>query len=60
MRVRQRKSPGTHVRWWHGRQGSAPASIDTVPIPGGRHGADRSGKVGPYKPTIGTSEVEAM
>src|SRR5690606_16382855 len=60
MVVRHRKSPGAQTRWSHGRQGNAPASTDTVGIVAGRHGADRSGSVGPYSPTTGTSDVDAM
>ena len=59
MDVRQRKSPGTHTRWSHGRHGSSPASTDSVTHPSSRHGAERAGSVGPYNPTIGTRVVAA-
>src|SRR5712671_5101258 len=45
--VRQRKSPGAHTRWSHGRHGSAPASTDSVAYRASRQGAERTGSVGP-------------
>ena len=39
MRVRHRKSPGSHTRWSHGRQGSGPARPPRTAARAGRHGA---------------------
>ena len=47
IRVRQRKSPGTQMRWWHGRQGSGPTSTASANHRGSRHGIERSASVGP-------------
>ena len=58
--VRQRKSPGTHSRWWHGRHGSAPASTAMAPIERSRQGIDRSGNVGPNSATTGVRVVAAI
>ena len=55
-----RMSSVTQRRWSHGRQARSSRSTETVTAAGGRHGADRTGSVGPYTPTIGTSDVAAI
>ena len=58
--VRHLKSPGSQIRCSQGRHGSPVTSSASAGIAGLRHGADRAGSVGPYRPTIGVVVVAAI